>query len=66
MYVGFVLVLAGIPLILGSSWTFLPVGVVALLFVARTVFEDRVLREQLPGYEEYAGQTRHRLIPGVW
>jgi protein-S-isoprenylcysteine O-methyltransferase Ste14 len=66
MYVGFILVLAGAPLVLGSSWAFLPVGIVALLFVIRTVFEDRMLRAQLPGYEEYAGQTRHRLIPGVW
>jgi len=66
MYVGCILVLVGIPLLLGSSWAFLPVGVVALLLVIRIVFEDRMLREELPGYEEYAGQTRHRLIPGIW
>ncbi|MFH1418740.1 MAG: isoprenylcysteine carboxylmethyltransferase family protein [Planctomycetota bacterium] len=66
MYVGFILVLAGIPLLLGSSWAFLPVGVVAMLFVIRTVFEDRVLREGLPGYETYMLRTPHRLIPGVW
>ncbi|MBN2561803.1 MAG: isoprenylcysteine carboxylmethyltransferase family protein [Phycisphaerae bacterium] len=66
MYVGFILVLAGIPLVLGSSWTFLPVGIVALLLVVRTVFEDRMLREELPGYEDYTQKTRRRLLPGIW
>ncbi len=66
MYVGIILALAGIPLLLGSSWAFVPAGVVALLFVIRTVFEDRMLREELPGYEAYVLKTPHRLIPGVW
>ena len=66
MYVGLILVLVGIPLLLGSSWAFLPVGIVALLLVIRTVFEDRMLRKELPGYEAYMLRTPHRLIPGVW
>jgi protein-S-isoprenylcysteine O-methyltransferase Ste14 len=28
--------------------------------------EDRTLRAELEGYEEYARRVRHRLIPGVW
>ncbi len=66
MYVGLILGLAGIPLLLGSSWSLLPVGVVALLLVIRMVFEDRMLREELPGYEAYVLKTPHRLIPRVW
>ena len=66
MYVGLILVLAGIPLLLGSSWAFLPVCVVALLLVIRTVFEDRMLRKKLPGYGAFMLRTPHRLIPGVW
>jgi protein-S-isoprenylcysteine O-methyltransferase Ste14 len=66
MYVGLILGLAGIPLLLGSSWAFLPVGVVALLLVIRMVFEDRMLRKELPGYEAYMLKAPHRLIPGVW
>jgi protein-S-isoprenylcysteine O-methyltransferase Ste14 len=38
----------------------------AALYVLRTALEDRTLREELPGYEEYARQTRYRLLPGVW
>ncbi len=51
---------------LGSLWALIPSGLVALLVVVRTVFEDRLLRSELPGYEGYARRVRYRLIPGVW
>jgi protein-S-isoprenylcysteine O-methyltransferase Ste14 len=35
-------------------------------FVFRTAFEDRTLRRELEGYEDYAQRTRYRLVPGVW
>ena len=54
------------PLILGSLWAFAPVVACALLFTVRMAFEDRTLREELAGYEEYAARTRHRLLPGIW
>ena len=42
----------------------------ALLSVARlairTVFEDRLLREELEGYADYAARVRYRLIPALW
>ena len=66
MYVGVILMLVGIPLLLGSSCAFLPVGVIALLLVIRTILEDRMLRKELPGYEAFTHKTLHRLIPGVW
>ncbi|MCP4250405.1 MAG: isoprenylcysteine carboxylmethyltransferase family protein [bacterium] len=66
MYTGLILVLAGIPLLLGSSWAFVPTSAVALLLVIRMLFEDRMLRKELPGYEAYTLRTPHRLIPGVW
>ena len=34
------------------------------LFLFRTAFEDRTLRRELEGYEEYAQRTRYRLVPG--
>jgi protein-S-isoprenylcysteine O-methyltransferase Ste14 len=37
-----------------------------VVFVIRTALEDRTLHEELPGYVDYAKQTRFRLIPGVW
>ncbi len=66
MYVGVMLMLVGIPLVLRSWWTFFPVGVMSLVLVVRTVFEDRMLRRELPGYDDYARRTRYRLLPGIW
>jgi protein-S-isoprenylcysteine O-methyltransferase Ste14 len=54
------------PPILGSFWAFAPAVAGALLLSVRTALEDRTLREELPGYQEYASRTRHRLLPGIW
>jgi protein-S-isoprenylcysteine O-methyltransferase Ste14 len=56
----------GMPLILGTWWTFIPAGAVILLFIIRTAFEDRTLPAELEGYEAYTRKTRYRLFPGVW
>lgn len=66
MYAGFLVAIPGWPLILGSWWAFIPAGVMMLSLVVRTALEDRTLRRELPGYEEYARRTPHRLLPGIW
>jgi len=66
MYVGAILGLVGAPLVLGSAWAFVPAGLTVLTFLCRTALEDRTLRRELPGYEDYAQRTRYRLAPGVW
>lgn len=66
MYVGIVGTELGLPLVWGSWWA-LAVGVaMSVLLVARTALEDRTLRQELGGYEDYATGTRYRLLPGVW
>ena len=65
-YVGGLLFHLSIPLALGSLWTFVPVSANVLLTIARTALEDKTLRRKLNGYEEYARETRYRLIPGIW
>ena len=65
-YVSGFLVFIGMPLSLGSIWALIPAGMVCLLLVVRTNWEDQTLREELAGYEEYAQRVRYRLIPGVW
>ena len=66
MYLGVILMFMAVPLVLGSLWTLAPVAAMALLLMARTVLEERLLRRDLPGYEEYVGQTRWRIVPGIW
>ncbi len=65
-YVGGTLVVAGMALALGSLWALLPAVVLTLTLVARTLFEERTLREGLPGYADYTRRVRFRWVPGVW
>ncbi|MFL7793489.1 MAG: isoprenylcysteine carboxylmethyltransferase family protein [Anaerolineae bacterium] len=54
------------PLILDSLWAFIPAALTVSIILIRTAAEDCTLQEELPGYREYARQTRYRLLPGVW
>jgi len=53
-------------LLLGSWWAVLPGLLAALTMVLRTIYEDRMLQAELPGYADYARQVRSRLFPGIW
>lgn len=53
-------------IVLGSWWSLVPIALMGLLFAIRSGFEERFLRERLEGYDAYARQVRHRLLPGVW
>jgi protein-S-isoprenylcysteine O-methyltransferase Ste14 len=65
-YLSGCLVFIGMPLALGSLWALIPAIVACVVLVVRTVLEDRTLRNELPGYQEYAERVRFKLIPGVW
>ena len=65
-YVGYSVSFLAMPLALGSLWAVIPAALMACLLVVRTSLEDRTLREELPGYEEYFERVRYRLLPGVW
>lgn len=56
----------GMPLLLGSYWALIPGLTIIPLFMLRTWLEDNYLQENLPGYKEYVGRVKYRLIPGVW
>ncbi len=53
-------------LMLESWWAIIPGFLAGLMMVIRTVYEDRMLRAELPSYAEYAKQVRYRLFPGIW
>lgn len=65
-YDGAILSQLATPFLLGSPWAMIPSVTLAALLVLRTSLEDRTLLEELPGYGAYSGNTRHRLVPGVW
>jgi protein-S-isoprenylcysteine O-methyltransferase Ste14 len=66
MYAAAIWLFVGIPLALGSWWS------VALLIPSlpvllwRLLDEERILARDLPGYSEYMGRVRYRLMPKVW
>ncbi len=66
MYAATLIMWPGIALALGSWWALIPAIVIDIVFVIRTVREDRTLQAELPGYVEYVQHTRYRLMPGVW
>jgi protein-S-isoprenylcysteine O-methyltransferase Ste14 len=65
-YAGNIIALFGIVLALGSIWTLIPAAVASIIAVIRTVLEDQTLREELPGYRQYAQRVRYRLIPWIY
>jgi protein-S-isoprenylcysteine O-methyltransferase Ste14 len=57
---------AGMALSLGSLYALIPVALAALLLAGRTLGEEAVLREGLPGYADYAHRVKYRWLPFVW
>lgn len=53
-------------LLLESWYAVIPGLLAALMMFIRTIYEDRMLHAELPGYAEYAQQVRYRLFPGIW
>ena len=66
MYSGFALMILATPVALGSYVAVPPSLLLILLFVFRLRDEERLLREDLPGYAEYCKRTRYRLLPYVF
>jgi protein-S-isoprenylcysteine O-methyltransferase Ste14 len=66
MYATALLFLVSTTLLLGS-WYGLILGLLLFVGIAlRAVQEERTLRAELPGYEEYMAQVKYRFIPYVW
>ena len=65
-YAGNLLAVAGMTMGLNSLWTLVPAAAALVIAVIRTALEDRTLREELPGYPDYARRVHYRLFPGVY
>jgi protein-S-isoprenylcysteine O-methyltransferase Ste14 len=66
MYVGVIVMAAGVPIALGSWWGLLLVLLTIPLLILRIVDEEKMLFSELEGYEAYARDVRYRLVPGLW
>jgi protein-S-isoprenylcysteine O-methyltransferase Ste14 len=66
MYVGILILVSGMALALGSWLALAPATLIVVVFSVRITLEERLLRAELAGYDEYTREVRARLIPGVW
>jgi protein-S-isoprenylcysteine O-methyltransferase Ste14 len=66
MYVGALIMLAGVPFALGSVMGLVALVPMKIAIVARAVAEERYLDVHLPGYAGYRARVRYRFLPRVW
>lgn len=66
MYSATVLLFLSMPLVLGSLISFVIFLAYPLIIAKRIRHEEEFLERELPGYREYKGKVKYRLIPFVW
>lgn len=66
MYVGTLIMMVGTPLALGSYWGLLAIVAALPALVTRIDDEEKMLRQELDGYNEYTQKVHYRLVPYVW
>jgi protein-S-isoprenylcysteine O-methyltransferase Ste14 len=66
MYAGGLILVAGIPMALGSLVGFATLPPFVVVIAWRLLDEERFLAAHLPGYEAYRQKVPWRLIPRVW
>ena len=55
-----------IPLLTGAIYTVIPSTAIIIIISLRTYLEDKMLKEELPGYQDYTSKVKYRLIPYIW
>jgi len=66
MYAGALILIAGIPLALGSWFGLIAAALLVPVIVWRLTREEAFLAANLAGYGAYRGRVRHRLAPLFW
>ncbi len=66
LYLGCMLLMFGAPLLVGSVYGLIISFIGSLALVGRIIGEEKMLVEELEGYEEYKNKVKYRLIPFVW
>jgi protein-S-isoprenylcysteine O-methyltransferase Ste14 len=66
LYLGCTLAMLGAPLLAGSVYGLITAGVALFIVVGRIMGEEKMMLEELEGYEVYQKKVKYRLIPFVW
>ena len=65
-YSGGLLLLLSAGFALGSWIAMTPILLMLPLMVRRTLIEESMLANALPGYADYVQRVRSRIVPGIW
>jgi len=66
MYFAALMIFSFSPAALGSLWALVAMIPATSLLVPRIIEEERLLSQELAGYEDYKQKVRYRLLPMVW
>jgi protein-S-isoprenylcysteine O-methyltransferase Ste14 len=66
LYLGCLLMMLGAPLLLGSIYGLIITLIGLIAIVSRIIGEEKMLVDELEGYEDYKKKVTYRLIPFVW
>jgi protein-S-isoprenylcysteine O-methyltransferase Ste14 len=66
MYGGALILIAGLPLALGSWWGLIPAAAMLPVLAWRLTREEAFLVANLAGYGDYRSRVRYRLAPIIW
>ncbi len=66
IYTSAIVMYVGTAMVFTTWWVWIACAVAITAYVVKTADEDRFLAANLPGYDEYSGRVRYRLVPGLW
>jgi protein-S-isoprenylcysteine O-methyltransferase Ste14 len=66
MYAFALIMIAGMPLALGSYWGLVTTVPAVAVLALRIDDEEKMLRQELTGYRDYTQKVHYRLLPHVW
>ncbi|HEY4032667.1 MAG TPA: isoprenylcysteine carboxylmethyltransferase family protein [Ktedonobacteraceae bacterium] len=66
MYMGVLVMMIGVPLVLGSWWGLVVLALILPVLIWRILDEEKLLKNNLPGYREYVQKVQYLLVPYLW
>lgn len=66
LYLGVLLMLVGIPLLTGSLIGLIISFIALVALIVRILGEEKMLIEELDGYQDYTMKVKYRLFPFIW
>lgn len=66
LYLGCTLMMFGAPLLVGSVVGLIITLIGMIAIIGRIIGEEKMMLEELEGYQEYKQKVKYRLIPLIW